>query len=115
MADERGFSTRAIHTAHFHGAGKGQSIAFPIFQTAGFAFASAEEHESVASGAEPGFAYSRIGNPTTDALHQTIASLEGGAAAGSFASGIGAIAAAMLAVVDSGQHVLATERVYGGT
>lgn len=119
MADERmdgrGFSTRAIHTVHYHGGGKGQPVAFPIFQTASFAFESAEEHESVASGAEPGFAYSRTGNPTTDALHQTIANLEGGEAAGSFASGIGAIAAAMLAVVDSGQHVLATQRVYGGT
>ena len=113
--DERGFSTRAIHTVHYHGGGKGQPVTFPIFQTASFAFEAAEEHESVASGAEPGFAYSRTGNPTTDALHQTIANLERGEAAGSFASGIGAIAAAMLAVVDSGQHVLATQRVYGGT
>lgn len=115
MADERGFSTRAIHTVHYHGSGKGQPIAFPIFQTASFAFESAEEQESVATGKEPGFAYSRAANPTTDALHQTIANLEGGEAAGSFASGIGAVAAAILAVVDSGQHVLATEQIYGGT
>jgi methionine-gamma-lyase len=115
MADERGFTTRAIHTVHYHGSGKGQSIVFPLFQTASFAFASAEEQESVASGQEPGFGYSRVGNPTTDALHQTIANLERGESASSFASGIGAIAAAMLSVVESGQHILATDRVYGGT
>ena len=73
--DGRGFSTRAIHTIHYHGGGKGQPVAFPIFQTASFAFESAEEQERVASGAEPGFAYSRTGNPTTDSLHQTIANL----------------------------------------
>jgi methionine-gamma-lyase len=115
MADARGFSTRAIHTVHYHGADKGNPVAFPLFQASTFAFESAEDHEAVAFGHEPGFFYSRIGNPTTDALHQTVANLEGGESATSFASGIGAIAAAMLAVVDGGQHVLATERVYGGT
>ena len=99
MADERGFSTRAIHTVHYHGGGKGQPIAFPLFQTSSFAFETAEDQENVATGREPGYAYSRAANPTTDALQQTIASLEGGEAAASFASGIGAVAAAMLAVV----------------
>ena len=51
----RGFTTRAIHGTHYHGLGKGQPIAFPIFQTASFHFASAEEQEAVSSGAEPGF------------------------------------------------------------
>ncbi|HEU5349737.1 MAG TPA: aminotransferase class I/II-fold pyridoxal phosphate-dependent enzyme [Ktedonobacterales bacterium] len=115
MADEQGFSTRAIHTVHYHGGGKGQPVAFPIFQTASFAFDSAEEHERIMIGQEAGFYYSRITNPTTDALHQTIANLEGGEAAGSFASGIGAVAAAMLAVVNGGEHVLATKQIYGGT
>lgn len=115
MADERGFTTRAIHTAHYHGSGKGQPVAFPLFQTSTFAFDTAEDQEGVASGHDAGFFYSRVANPTTEALHQTIASLEGGESAGSFASGIGAIAAAMMAVVDGGQHILATERVYGGT
>lgn len=115
MADGRGFSTRAIHTVHYHGGGKGQPVAFPLFQSSTFAFDSAEDEEAVATGQEPGYFYSRAANPTTDALHQIIASLEGGEAAMSFASGIGAIAAAMLAVVDGGQHVLATDQIYGGT
>jgi methionine-gamma-lyase len=115
MADERGFTTRAIHTAHFHGGGKGQPIAFPLFQTSSFHFETAEDQENVATGREPGYAYSRASNPTADALQRTIASLEGAEAATSFASGIGAVAAAILAVVDSGQHILATEQIYGGT
>ncbi len=115
MADERGFSTRAIHTVHYHGGGKGQPIAFPLFQSSSFAFETAEDQESVATGREPGYAYSRASNPTTDALEQTIANLEGAEAATSFASGIGAVAAAILAVVESGQHILATEQIYGGT
>jgi methionine-gamma-lyase len=115
MADERGFATRAIHTIHYHGSGKGQPIAFPIFQTSSFSFETAEDQANVATGKEPGFAYTRASNPTTDALHQTIANLERGEAATSFASGIGAVAAAILGVVDSGQHILATEQIYGGT
>jgi methionine-gamma-lyase len=115
MADERGFATRAIHTIHYHGSGKGQPIAFPIFQTSSFSFENAEDQESVATGKESGFAYTRASNPTTDALHQTIANLERGESATSFASGIGAVAAAILGVVDSGQHILATEQIYGGT
>lgn len=115
MADERGFATRAIHTIHYHGSGKGQPIAFPIFQTSSFSFETAEDQANVATGKEPGFAYTRASNPTTDALHQTIANLERGEAATSFASGIGAVAAAILCVVDSGQHILATEQIYGGT
>lgn len=113
--DRRGFSTRAIHGAHYHGSGKGQPVVFPLFQTASFAFESAEEQEAIAGGHEPGFVYSRGGNPTTEALHQTIAGLEGAEAAQSFASGVGAISAAMMATVRSGEHILCTQAVYGGT
>ena len=114
-SDERGFTTRAIHSAHYHGDGKGQPIAFPLFQTSSFHFETAEDQESVATGREPGYAYSRASNPTTDALQRTIANLEGAEDATSFASGIGAVAGAILAVVSSGQHILATEQIYGGT
>src|SRR5260370_7644552 len=113
--EQRGFATRAIHGARFHGPGKGQPIVFPLFQTASFAFASAEEQAEVGGGREAGFAYSRVNNPTTDALHRVLADLEGGAAALSFASGIAAIHAAMVAVVGAGEHIVATHQVYGGT
>src|SRR5260370_16885285 len=96
--EQRGFATRAIHGARFHGPGKGQPIVFPLFQTASFAFASAEEQAEVGGGREAGFAYSRVNNPTTDALHPVLAHLEGGTPPLSFASGMPAIHAATVAL-----------------
>src|SRR5262249_772250 len=114
-SQERGFATRAIHGAHYRGPGLGQPIVFPIFQTASFHFDSAEEQEAVNAGREPAFFYSRTSNPTTDALHRVIADLEGAEEAVSFASGMGAISAAILAVVGAGEHVVCTQQLYGGT
>jgi len=88
---------------------------FPLFQTASFSFESAEEQAAVAAGAQEGFSYSRSTNPTTNAFHEVIADLEGGEEAVSFASGMGAIHAAMTAVVGAGDHILCTDKVYGGT
>ncbi len=110
----RGFATRAIHGARYRSAGKGSPIAFPLFQTASFYFDSAEEQAAVAAGELAGFSYSRTTNPTTAALHETIADLEGGEDALSFASGMGAIHAAMTAAVGAGDHILCTHHVYGG-
>src|SRR5258708_15540181 len=115
MEQQRGFATRAIHGARFHGPGKGQPIVFPLCQTASFAFASAEEQAEVGGGREAGFAYSRVNNPTTDAFHRVLADLEGGAAGLSVGSGIGGIHAAMVAVVGAGEHIVATQQLYGGT
>src|SRR5262249_33925813 len=111
----QGFATRAIHGAHYRGPGLGQPIVFPIFQTASFHFDSAEEQEAVNAGREPAFFYSRSSNPTTDALHRVIADLEGAEEAVSFASGMGAISAAILGVVGAGGHVVCTQQLYGGT
>ncbi len=111
----RGFSSRAIHTARYRGRERTRPIAFPIFQTASFTFDSAEDQEEIVNRGGPDPFYSRVGNPTSDALHRTIASLEGGEAALSFASGIGAVHAAITTLVSAGDHVLCTDQVYGGT
>ena len=58
--------------------------------------------------------YSRSGNPTRDALEKTIASLEGGARGLAFASGMAAISATFM-LLSSGDHIVVTEDVYGGT
>src|SRR5260370_8263616 len=113
--EQRGSATRAIHGARFHGPGKGQPIVFPLFQTASFAFASAEEQAEVGGGREAGFAYSRVNNPTTDAFHRVLADLEGGEAALSFASGIAAIHASMVAVVAPGEHITPPRQAYAVT
>ncbi|MBF6591563.1 MAG: aminotransferase class I/II-fold pyridoxal phosphate-dependent enzyme, partial [Ktedonobacterales bacterium] len=70
---------------------------------------------AAAASATSAFLYSRTSNPTTDALHRVIADLEGGEDAVSFASGMGAIHAAIAAVVEADAHVLCTRQIYGGT
>ncbi|MFH0976725.1 MAG: PLP-dependent aspartate aminotransferase family protein [Spirochaetota bacterium] len=61
------------------------------------------------------YLYSRSGNPTRGALEEIVASLEGGAAGFAFASGVAAITAAITAVAGSGDHIIATKDIYGGT
>jgi methionine-gamma-lyase len=95
--------------------GPGSPVVFPLFQTTGFHFASAEDHAAAAEGKLPGYFYSRTTNPTTDAFHRVIADLEGGEDAVSFASGIGAVHAAIASVVSAGDHVVCTHQIYGGT
>lgn len=115
MTDEPGFSTKAIHAAHFEGAQASDPIVFPIFQTASFNFENNDIMEAVNSGQRSGFGYSRGGNPTVDAFEQTLALLEGADAAVGFASGMAAIHAAITAFVGAGDHLVVTRNVYGGT
>lgn len=112
---EQGFTTRAIHTAHFHGATPGDAISFPIFQTSSFDFASTDAIDQLHDPDIKSFAYSRASNPTVDAFERTLAALEGATAACAFASGMAAIHAAMLAVVGAGHHLVVTRDVYGGS
>jgi cystathionine gamma-synthase len=83
-----------------------RSITTPIYQTSTFRF------EDV--GATSGFEYTRLGNPTRQALETLLAALEGGVGAVAAASGMGAISIA-LAVLEAGAHVLCTRDCYGGT
>jgi cystathionine beta-lyase/cystathionine gamma-synthase len=65
-------------------------------------------------GKNKGYEYARVSNPTRDALETNLASLEGGASAHVFASGMAAIMA-MVTMLKSGDHVICGENVYGGT
>ncbi len=112
---EQGFSTKAIHGAHFHSGQASDPIAFPIFQTASFNFENNDIMEDVNSRRVPGFGYSRGGNPTVDAFERTLALLEGAESACAFASGMAAIHAAITAFVGAGEHLVVTRNVYGGT
>ncbi len=110
-----GFATRAIHGAHFHSERPGNPIAYPIFQTASFDFATTGLQDAVSGGRADGFGYSRLGNPTVDAFERVLANLEGAEEACAFASGMAAIHAALVALVGSGEHMVVTRDVYGGT
>lgn len=96
------FATRLIH-AGIKGDKYTGAVSVPIYQTSTFDQKIGQEWE-----------YSRSGNPTRAALESLIAELEGGVAGFAFASGIAAVAAAVL-IFGQGDHILAPRDVYGGT
>lgn len=89
--------------------------AVPIYQAAAFSAADAAELGDVLTGARPGYAYSRIDNPTTAALAAAVADLEGAESGLAFASGMAAIHAAILSTVHAGQTIVVAQAVYGTT
>ena len=87
----------------------------PIYQTATFASADAEELAAVLSGGVPGYAYSRIDNPTVDALGDAVADLHGAEAGIALATGMAAIHAALLSLLRAGDRLLIGRVGYGTT
>ncbi len=111
----RGFSTRAIRAASRTPALAQDPTSIPIYQTATFAAADAEDLGQVLSGPRAGYAYSRISNPTTGALGSAYAELAGGEAGAAFASGMGAIHATLTSLLRAGDRVVAPVAAYGST
>lgn len=92
----------------------------PIYQTSTFTFEHAADAAAVFAGERAGFVYSRVANPTVAEWERRVAELETrgtGIAAGAlaFATGMGAISAALLAAVSADDHIVAMEPLYGGT
>ncbi len=111
----RGFSTRAIRAATTPPRVDQRSNAVPLYLSATFSSVDAEELGSILTGRRPGYAYARIDNPTGAALADALAEMEGAEAARVFASGMGAIHAALSSVLRAGDRVLATTAIYGST
>ncbi|WP_010677981.1 trans-sulfuration enzyme family protein [Bacillus timonensis] len=86
----------------------------PIYQTSAFTFDNLEDLEAYYQG-EGNYLYSRTGNPNPDELGQMVAAIEGAPAGIATSSGLSAILAGLLAVVKSGDHIVAAEDVYGGS
>ena len=99
------FATRAIHAGQPPDPATG-SVAVPIYQTSTYIQDRLGEHK--------GFEYARVENPTRSALEENLASLEGGVSGHAFASGMAAINA-MTTLLGQGDHVVASQSVYGGT
>jgi cystathionine beta-lyase/cystathionine gamma-synthase len=110
-----GFSTRAIRASAHGPTVRQRSTAVPIFQTATFAAADADELADVVTGRVPGFAYSRIDNPTTAALADAVAELEAAEAGAAFSSGMAAIHATLLSLLSAGDRIVASSTGYGTT
>jgi O-acetylhomoserine (thiol)-lyase len=109
-----GFETRAVHAGHRPDPSTGAS-AVPIFQSAGFVFEDTESAAAYFNLQEYGNIYSRIMNPTVAAFEERIASLEGGAGAVAFASGMAAQMAVFFTLTRPGDHIVASQAIYGGT
>jgi methionine-gamma-lyase len=92
-----------------------RAVVPPIYQTSTFAFGSAEQGASLFAGEEQGYIYSRMGNPTVEALERSVAALEGGHAGLACGSGMAAIHTTLAALLRSGDHVVCSEAVYGPT
>lgn len=109
----KSIETKSVQTANM----KERTIqpkVMPVYQTSAFSFSSLEELEGYYEG-NGTYLYSRTANPNTDALGQTVADLEGAPKGVAASSGMSAILAGILAVVKTGDHILAAEDVYGGT
>ncbi len=89
--------------------------ALPIYQTTSYVFDNTDHAAALFGLAEPGNIYTRIMNPTQDAVEQRIAALEGGVAALLVASGQAAESFAILNLAEAGDHIVSSPRLYGGT
>lgn len=112
--DTFGFGTKAIHAGNVKDAQYG-ALSTPIFQSSTFVFDSCEQGGRRFAGAENGYIYTRLGNPTTSVLESKVAALEGGEACLATASGMGAISSCLWTVAGAGKHIIADGTLYGCT
>jgi methionine-gamma-lyase len=110
----QGFSTRAIHHGYDPYAGHG-ALNPPLYLSSTYTFPTVEEGAARFAGEQPGFIYSRVGNPTTHLLEQRLADLEGGEAAVVTSSGMGATSSLLWTLLAPGDEVIADKTLYGCT
>ena len=108
------FATKALHAGH-DVQKNGGTRAVPIYQSTAYVFNDSDHAANLFALAETGNIYTRINNPTTDILEQRLAALEGGIAAVVTASGTSAIATTLLTLLKTGDHIVASNSLYGGT
>lgn len=114
VLNKLGFGTKAVHGGGIKDKNAG-ALATPICQTSTFCFESAEQGGRRFAGEEEGYIYTRLGNPTNTVIEEKIALLEGGEAAVSASSGMGAISSAMWTLLKAGDHIVASDTIYGCT
>jgi methionine-gamma-lyase len=107
-------TTLAIHAGDPEESLYGE-ISVPIYQSSTFAFPSAQEGAARFSGESPGYIYTRMNNPTLNALEKNVAALENGYGAMATASGMAAISTVLFALLEGGKHVVGTDSLYGPT
>ena len=107
-------ATKALHAGHDVKQTQG-TRAVPIYQSTSYVFNDSEHAANLFSLSESGYIYTRLNNPTNDILEQRLAAVEGGVAAVATASGTSAIATTFMTLLKSGDHIVASNSLYGGT
>ncbi len=108
-----GFNTLLLHNvkkSYSHG-----STHIPIYQSSAFKHESAEELEKIFTNKSMGFSYTRINNPTIEDFEKRVTALEGGVGAVACSSGMSALFNALMNVLQSGDEIIASAGLYGGT
>jgi len=108
---KQGFNTKLVHAGDYEDSFG--SAVMPIYQSSTFRFKSAKHGADCFAGRDNGFIYTRIGNPTTDALENKLAELENGYRGIVLASGMAAVSTVYMALLGQGMHVVCTKAVYG--
>jgi O-acetylhomoserine (thiol)-lyase len=108
------FATKALHAGH-DVQKNGGTRAVPIYQSTAYVFNNSDHAANLFALAEPGNIYTRINNPTNAVLEERLAALEGGIAAVVTASGTAAISTTLLTLLKAGDHIVASNSLYGGT
>jgi O-acetylhomoserine (thiol)-lyase len=111
---EFGFETLCLHAGQIPDAQTG-SRAVPLYQTTSYVFDSADHAASLFNLQTFGNVYTRLSNPTTAVFEERVAAIEGGRAAVATASGQAAEMVAFLNILESGDHVVSSSKLYGGT
>ncbi len=111
---QRGLTTQLLHADRLGGVEHGATHK-PLHTSAAFGYETAAELAAVFQGDRSGHVYARQGNPTTQALEQKITLLEGGVGSVCFATGMAAIASLMFALLKRGDHIVASQFLFGNT
>lgn len=110
----KNFATNALHAGHDVKSNAG-TRAVPIYQTTSYVFDDSDQAANRFNLSEPGFIYTRLNNPTNDILERRLATIEGGIASVVTASGTAAISTTLLTLLKTGDHIVASSSLYGGT
>ncbi|WLD23075.1 O-acetylhomoserine aminocarboxypropyltransferase/cysteine synthase [Flavobacterium dauae] len=108
------FSTQTLHAGHNVKETLG-TRAVPIYQTTSYVFEDADDAAEKFNLTKPGYIYTRLNNPTNQILEERLAAIEGGIGAVVTSSGTSAIATTLLTLLKSGDHIVASSSLYGGT
>ncbi|WNO05312.1 O-acetylhomoserine aminocarboxypropyltransferase/cysteine synthase family protein [Rhodoferax mekongensis] len=114
MSENWKFETKSVH-AGYSPDPTTKAVAVPIYQTAAYAFDSAQHGADLFDLKVPGNIYTRIMNPTQDVLEKRVAALEGGLAALALASGQAAVTYAIQTIAEAGDNIVSSTALYGGT